>query len=340
MKPLVSVLVLNHNHKENLKIIFDSVRKLNKACRYETFLVDNGSVDGSEQFTKKNFPEINIIQTGKNLGTPAFNLALPKVKGDYVIWVGCDTKFHKDSLYNMVKVFQAEKDVAGVYPNQVDFSGKGSDSGAVFSHILYFFSTTRYKRAREWIGLGPGMIRTNILKKIGYIYDQDYFYSYEDIDLGLTVRLLGMRVVLERSAIFYHRGSVSFKKKFSSTFRIFLAERNSLMTFFKILEWRNIVLYLPYNLLFRLLLVFRDVLTGQFSNAFARIRAVLWFAAKFGFVLKKRSLVQKLRKVSDKEIFKPIADEKFFVSAFIENVLKRESFDIYKFSENKKSKVK
>src|SRR3989338_2486674 len=191
MKPLVSVLVLNYNHRDFLRDMFESARKLSSKCRYELFLVDNNSSDGSVEYVRKHFPEVRVISTGANLGTPGFNKAIPFLKGSFVAWFGVDSKLHTDSLAKMVDTFGSDPKVGAIYPLEADFSGRSADNGMVFSRNLYFLSTSRFRKMRQAIGVGPGMIRMPLLRKIGYIYDPLYFYGYEDIDLAFHVRLMG-----------------------------------------------------------------------------------------------------------------------------------------------------
>lgn len=329
-KELVSILVLNYNHKEQLATVFNSIRTLSSKLRYEPFLVDNASSDGSVEYVSKNFPEVRIVETGGNLGTAGFNVALKSATGSYLAWVGCDTKFHPESLVRMVNLLKLDKRIAAVYPDEVDFSGKTADIGLAFSRTMYFFPTPGHKRLVDVPGVGPGMIRRSILVRIVYLYDPLYFYSYEDNDLAMRLRLLGYKVVLGHGCYFYHMGSLSFKKRFSSPYRIFLGERNSLITMFKIFEWKNILLFFPYSMLIRTALMIRDLIALKPGNAFARLRAVIWIFANFGTVLKKRRETQKLRVVPDSEVFRGVSDEGLFISAFFDNLLRRHTFDIYK----------
>ena len=57
MKTLVSIIIPNWNGK---KVLFDCLTSLNQLTysNYEIIVVDNGSVDGSKQMVKNQFPNV------------------------------------------------------------------------------------------------------------------------------------------------------------------------------------------------------------------------------------------------------------------------------------------
>lgn len=52
MNPLVSIIIVNWNSKENLKECLESLLKISYKT-YEVIMVDNGSTDDSVEFVKK-----------------------------------------------------------------------------------------------------------------------------------------------------------------------------------------------------------------------------------------------------------------------------------------------
>ena len=187
----VSILVLCYNEKDFQKTLLTSIKEIEFPGKIQTILVDNDSKDGSADFIEENFPWVELIRNNNNIGTPGFNLALPQTKGDYVIWVGSDTKFEKDTITKMVKYLEENPKVGGLYPRVVDWEGMYLEGWYKFSRSLYFFSLLGRSDEKEYSAIGPGMIRKEILDTIKYIYDDDYFYSYEDVDLCLRMRVAG-----------------------------------------------------------------------------------------------------------------------------------------------------
>ena len=58
--------------------------------------------------------------------------------------------------------------------------------------------------------------------------------------------------------------------------------------------------------------IIMDVLTLKIKNAFARIKAIFWVAFNFGRIIEKREKLQRLRKFSDKEMFKVFSERCLF----------------------------
>ena len=89
-----------------------------------------------------------------------------------------------------------------------------------------------------------------------------------------------------------------------------------MITFFKILEIKNIVLFLPYVLFLRLIAIAKDVFTLRFGLAFARIKAIFYVLLNFNLIMKKRKETQKFRKINDNYILKVFSEDYIFKEKF------------------------
>ena len=104
----ISIITVNYNGKHLLKNFLDVICNLNYDKKdYEIILVDNGSTDDSVDFVKKNYPEVRVICSKKNLGFGiGNNLGIRHSKGDLVFLVNSDTVPDKDFLKNIVGCYQ------------------------------------------------------------------------------------------------------------------------------------------------------------------------------------------------------------------------------------------
>ena len=70
----VFIIVLNWNGKKDTLECLESVRKIDYP-NFDAIVVDNGSSDDSVEAIQKEFPEVKVLETGKNLGYAAGNNA-------------------------------------------------------------------------------------------------------------------------------------------------------------------------------------------------------------------------------------------------------------------------
>ena len=74
MIPKVSIIVVNWNGRDLLNDCLDSLSRQTYPQR-EIIFVDNGSTDDSVTWTKKSFPEVELLQLSNNKGFTGGNLA-------------------------------------------------------------------------------------------------------------------------------------------------------------------------------------------------------------------------------------------------------------------------
>ena len=315
----VSFIFVNRN---NTQIILNALKSLYKAgskYKFEVFVVDNNSEEDTANSIKKALPKVNVISLKKNIGTAAFDAAIPKCKGQYLYLTPGDVRFEKKFLDVLVDFLEKNKDAAQASPKLVNYSDKSKiDMGGTWlSRAFYsgaFRDSTLGNKTIEIPYMGTGLVKRDIIKKFGYLYDKDYFFYGEDVDLGVRFMLSGYKVFYIPSSTVYHMGSIS-RDKSNASHLTFLMERNLLTTFFKTLEFRNVLVLLPYALLLRLMVFFRDLAKLKFWEAFARIRAIFWVVFNIGKITGKRRIIQKMRKIPDRELFKAFS-EKYLLKSY------------------------
>ncbi|MBN4049062.1 glycosyltransferase family 2 protein [archaeon AH-315-M20] len=318
MKADISFVVLSHNDGEVVMNAVKSIKKLKTKYRFNIFVVDNGSKDDTPDIVKKTFKDINVIKLPKNIGTAAYDKAIKKSKSKYIYFTGCDIEVKNDMLDKLVDFLEKNEDIVQAAPKFVDFHNrKKIDVGGTWlSRSFYsgiFKDNTLGNKNIEIPYVGTGLIRADFIKKFGYLFDNDYFFYGEDVDLGLRIRLLDFKIYYVPKAIVYHIGSAS-RKIHKPSYLTFLMERNLLRTFFTSLSIKNIVLLEPYVFLMRFIAIIRDIITLKFTDAFARIHAIFWIILNFSLIMKKRQIIQKMRKVDDKILFKLFSEKYLFKS--------------------------
>ncbi|MBI2135169.1 glycosyltransferase family 2 protein [Candidatus Woesearchaeota archaeon] len=319
--PFVDVIVVNYNGKEVLDNFLASLSKIDyPKDKINSILVDNASSDGSVDFVKKAYPNVKIVANKKNLGYVGINSALRYCNGKYVYFANNDLILHKGCFKKFIDVLEKDSSIAmTTYVSVNYFDPKVISGGTWVSRSMYcgHYARDKNKKITEIPYMGGGFIRKSVIGKFGYLFDPDYFIYAEDLDLGLRIRMLGMKVVMVNGAINYHMHAFTTKKWEAQSKSVFLLERNLLMTFFRIFEIKTILPMLPYVALMRAASILRDLAKLKFGNAFARLKAIFWIILNFRLVLKKRREVQRLRKADDSYILKIFSEKYLLKKPFI-----------------------
>jgi len=312
--PKVSVVFVNYNGKEMLLSAIASLKK-SSFHDFETIVVDNASKDGSVVAVEKKFSSVKIIKNKENLGYTGINTAMKSCRGEYILFLNNDIEIEKDAIKNLVDVLDENSDAALAVPKLVNFYDRKIDSaGTWVSRSFYnghFRSSSASKKITEIPYMGIGLIRKEIITKFGYLFDPDYFIYAEDLDLGIRIRLLGMKTLYVPDSTVYHMHSQTMKSVANSR-KTYLMERNLLSTFYKNMAFENLILFFPYVYAMRLATILRDIFTLKFSTAFARIRAIFSVFFMLGKIMEKRKKVQFLRKVSDSYILEAFSEKYLF----------------------------
>lgn len=112
--PLISVIIVNWNTRRLLKECIDSIPAGAGDMEVETFVVDNGSDDGSCEMVRREHPEVILMENRENLGfAAANNQALRLFRGRYALLLNSDAALSEGSLQRVVQ-FAEENPKAGV----------------------------------------------------------------------------------------------------------------------------------------------------------------------------------------------------------------------------------
>src|SRR3989344_1767618 len=118
----VAIITLNYNGKKDTLEFLASLRKLKTDnCELLTVVVDNGSSDGSVLAVHKQFPGVDIIQTGENLGfSGGFNKGIEYAKlwgADFFLLINNDCLIDSENLLDeLIKTLKSEEKIGLVSP--------------------------------------------------------------------------------------------------------------------------------------------------------------------------------------------------------------------------------
>ena len=209
--PDVSVIIVNWNTRELLR---DALRSLPSGFRkstFETFVVDNGSRDGSQEMVRADFPAVTLIENGRNLGfAAANNIALRRAAGEFFLLLNSDTIMHDGAMDTLVEFMRANPDCGFCGPQLLNADGSLQNSIANFPSLLTELtqkSLLRLLWPRRFHAKNHApaescdveslvgaclLARRQMCERIG-LYDEDFFFFIEETEWCLRAQKAGWR---------------------------------------------------------------------------------------------------------------------------------------------------
>ncbi|MBI3940937.1 MAG: glycosyltransferase family 2 protein [Acidobacteria bacterium] len=298
-----TVVVLNWNGREHLPDCLKSLRR--QTFRdFIVLLVDNGSTDGSSEWTRRQFPEVALLALDRNLGfAGANNRAVDSCRTPWTALLNNDTEADPAWLESLMNA-AARHPEASFFASQIrlfdrrDFLDSAGDglpiAGAAFK-VGHLQPAGSYCEARYVFGASAAaaLYQTSMLRELGG-FDEDFFCIYEDADLNLRAQMAGYKCLYVPEAVVYHKVNASLAR--DPTQAVFYGQRNG-----EWLIWKNIPSpllwkYLPWRIFY--LLVSALYFTGRAElGTFLRAKWAAWKGREA--VLRKRRHVQQRKKVSN-----------------------------------------
>jgi len=228
MKQSVNIFILNWNAKDLAR---DCIKSLNKITypNANIILIDNGSTDNSVEEIKNEFPKIEIISIGKNLGYAAGNnygFVNTKKESDFTIFINNDTVVSPDFIEPLINGFDnnglvkqtSPKILYDDNPNTLWFAG---------GKINLYFGWIRHSGIRKIdegqfntvskIDYATGCcfcIRTKDFKQLK-MFNESYPMYGEDVDLSLRIRKIGGNIMYIPESKIWHKVSASIGGEYS-----------------------------------------------------------------------------------------------------------------------------
>jgi len=194
--PLLSIVICTYNRKDILKKCLPYLFNQSlPQSDYEIILVDDGSTDDTCNMITCMSPPENLHYYYKENGglASARNYGLNHAKGKYIFFTDDDTVADKFLLEEHLKKHRTSHKL--VVNGRVNhFSGDVPvQPGFTMQDISFsFFWTTNVSLEKRYLDLAGR-------------FDEDFKeYGWEDLELGLRLRKLGLKSVFHKKALVYH----------------------------------------------------------------------------------------------------------------------------------------
>ena len=202
-----SVVIPTYNRKPILEKCLKAleVQQLTdgKIEDYEIILVDDGSTDGTLDWLTQNATEFLHVHcfSQDHLGPAAArNLGIQKARGDVIIFIDSDLvvtesflQSHANALVaGMEKLSSDRLFTYGAVINTCNFDNPTAEPHKITDFSAAYFATGNVAIARKWLELA-GLFDTGF-----------QLYGWEDLELGVRLKKLGLQLIKCPAAVGYH----------------------------------------------------------------------------------------------------------------------------------------
>lgn len=315
----ITAVVLNLNGRALLERILPTLLAQD-VPRDERRLVvlDDGSTDGSPDWVRERFPEVEVVCNDGNRGVArSFNRAVAIAEGStYLALLNNDLELEPGYLSRLAALLDAERDAGSAAgkmrsvrdPSRLDGAGDA---------FLWSSAATRRGFNEPDVGQydapadvfsacgGAAVYRMAAFRDVG-LFDGDFFAYLEDIDWGFRAQLRGWRSLYLPDAVVHHIGGATT----SANARYFgmLQRRNQLLIVIKDYPGRALVLHLPKVLLHHLgwlVASVRDEMVREHLRALGQVVRML------PATLYKRRVIQRRRRAGLERLDRVISPEPY-----------------------------
>jgi len=157
MEPDLSIVVVSWNTRDDLRACLTALPAACAPLAHEAIVVDNASSDGTPAMLRAEFPAVELIETGANLGFAAGNnRALPRCRGRVVVLLNPDTVAAPGSLARLAEFLDATPRAGACGPLLTDGLGRPTLTWGTGPRLRYHLLNL-IDPARRWL---PGPLRT------------------------------------------------------------------------------------------------------------------------------------------------------------------------------------
>lgn len=235
----LSIIIVNYNTRQVTLNCLQSIKRSETRYRYDIYVVDNASHDGSVEAIRAQYPEVKLIVNTANVGfAKANNQAMRLAAGRYVLLLNSDTVIASDTLETMVAFMDEQPDVGAsgckvILPDgSLDKACKRGFPTPAASFYYAFGLAKLFPHVRRFNGyhlnyLHPDethridclvgafmVVRQEAIAAVGMLDEQFFMYG-EDIDWCYRIKQAGWDIVYyPKTTIIHYKGASNRQRRF------------------------------------------------------------------------------------------------------------------------------
>lgn len=250
----VTIIIPNYNGISYLPVCLDALRR-QRYQEFDTIVVDNASVDGSQALLARDYPEVQVINLPENQGfCGAVNAGIRASRTPFVILLNNDTEAAPDFVQGLLSCIEKDSRRFSCSAKMIQFYHRElmDDAGNYYSALGWAYARGKgcpqenYCREASLFAScgGAAIYRKDVMEQIGY-FDEVHFAYLEDLDLGYRARIHGYVNMFAPEAVVYHVGSGTTGSRYNP-FKVSYSARNNIYLIYKNMPLLQILLNIPF----------------------------------------------------------------------------------------------
>lgn len=285
----VSVVILNWNTCALIQQFLPQVVKNSTSSNVKIIVADNGSTDHSVAWIKTNYPQVEVIELGQNLGfAEGYNKALSMVNSELTVLLNSDAAPGPNWLPPLMAVMAENPQAAACVPtikdyNNPDYFEYAGAAGGFIDQYGYPFCRGRiFNKAEEdkgqyqqsgtifWGSGSALMVRTQLFIRSGGL-DPDFFAHMEEIDWCWRIKNQGHQIFYVPESHIFHVGGGTLS--YQNPNKTYLNFRNNLFLILKNQPGGSAYLTLGMRFILDFLALLKFAAQKEWPNVLAVTRA-------------------------------------------------------------------
>lgn len=226
--PLVSINLAVRNGEKYIRYCLKAVKNQSYP-NLEVIIFDNNSEDQTKQIVKKEFREFQLIENPKTYRPgKSWNKCIEFCKGEYVLALCADVILEKDFIKNAAQRMDGDRSIGALQSKTLIYDFKNQKLTDIIDTAGFeiFRSRRIANRGHGAKDIGQfekpeeifsyegacGFFRRQALEEAkinGQIFDEDFVWYADDIDLGWRLNLFGWKNFYDPSVVAWHDRSTT-----------------------------------------------------------------------------------------------------------------------------------
>lgn len=221
----LAIVIVSFNTRQDLHACLQSLHDAPPDLTHAIIVVDNASSDGSAAAVRRHWPDVRVLEMGRNLGfAAATNAGIRASESALVLLLNSDTSVPPGSIDRLVGALDADPSAAAAGPRLVGCDGAVELSfgrmlspwnearqqlialglGRRFGPVVRWFERrVATPHHPDWVSGACLLVRRDAGASVGWL-DERFFLYGEDVDFCAALRAAGHRILFTPGAEVIH----------------------------------------------------------------------------------------------------------------------------------------